>query len=171
MFREARAGIFDLCCIDEVAPGLVSEKREGAELAATFEMGEDFARDAILILERMFTRKLWAEFKERFLRVGGFAVNAADEANQLVPGLAVRVAVFASVNGGELPLFFSRKRLDGLSQAGGEGFQLIGRALSRAGLPEIGTQIQIFHGQAIALADGGLEVFGPGKIVELGEVA
>ena len=42
----------------------MSEKCEGAKLAAIFEMGEDFARDALLILERMFTGKLRAEFEE-----------------------------------------------------------------------------------------------------------
>src|SRR4029077_669431 len=120
------AGILHFCCVDEVAPSLVSKKREGAKLAAPFQMGEDFARDAFLILERMSTGKLRAEFEERFLRVGGFAMNAADETNQLVPGLAVGVAVFAGVNGSELPLLFSGKRLDGLGQARGEGFQLIG---------------------------------------------
>ena len=38
-------------------------------------------------------------------------------------------------------------------------------------MPKIGTQLQVLHTQAIALADGGLEVFGPGKIVELREVS
>jgi len=56
----------------------VSEKREGAELAATFEMDEDFASDAFLILKRMFIRKLRAEFEERFLSVGGFAVERGE---------------------------------------------------------------------------------------------
>jgi len=46
-----------------------------------------------------------------------------------------------------------------------------GRALSRAGLPEIGSQIEIFHAEASAFADGSFEVFGPGKIVKFGEVA
>src|SRR5260370_1071186 len=91
------------------------------------------ASNAFLILKRMFLRKLRAEFEERFPGVSSFAMNAADEANQLVPGLAVRVTILASVNSGELPLVFSGKRIDGLGQAGSEGFQLIGRALSRAG--------------------------------------
>src|SRR5258708_1556406 len=149
----------------------VVKKRKGALCGAIFVMGEDFTGNALLILEHMFTRKLRAEFEERFLGVGGFAMNAADEANQLVPRLAVRVTVLAGVNGGELPLVFSRKRIDSLGQVGGEGFQLIGRALSRAGLPEIGSQIEIFHTEASALADGAFEVFGPGKIVKFGEVA
>src|SRR6266568_3973351 len=168
---EPREAILDLCCLDELAPSLVSEQGEGAKFAAIFKMDEDFASDAFLILKRMFLRKLRAEFEERFLSVGGFAVNAADEANQLVPGLAVRVTVFAGVNSGELPLVFSGKRIDRLGQAGSEGFQLIGRTLSRAGLPEIGTQVEVFHTEASALADGAFEVFGAWKIVELGEVA
>src|SRR5438552_522578 len=171
MFRKTWVRILDLGCFNEVAPSLVSEKREGAELAATFEMDEDFASDAFLILKRMFMRKLRAEFEERFLGVGGFAMNAADEANQLVPGLAVRFTVLAGVNGGELPLFFSGKWFDSLGQVGGEALQLVGRALSRAGLPEIGSQIEIFHAEASAFADGSFEVFGPGKIVKFGEVA
>src|SRR6266481_5228558 len=69
---EPRAAVLDLCCFDEVAPSLVCKKREGAKLAATFEMFEDFARNALLILECLFTRKLWTEFEERFLRAGGF---------------------------------------------------------------------------------------------------
>ncbi len=170
MFGEARASVFYFCRFDELAPSLVREERERAKLSAILEMDEDFAREAFLILERMLMRKLWAEFEERFLGGGGFAVNAADKADQLVPGLAVCVAIFAGVNGGKLPLFFSGKRIDSLGQVGGERFQLIGRALGRAGLPEIGTQIEFFHTEAIALADGGFEVFGPRKIVELGEM-
>src|SRR5260370_13686825 len=104
------------------------------ELASSFEMDGDFARNVFLILKRMFIRKLRAEFEERFPGVGSFAMNAADEANQLVPGLAVRVTILAGVNSGELPLVFSRKRIDSLGQAGSEGFQLIWRAFSRAGL-------------------------------------
>ncbi len=107
VFGKTGPGVFHFCCFDEVAPSLVCEKREGAKLAATFEMVEDFARNALLILECVFTRKLRAEFEERFLRAGGFAVNAADKANQLVPRLAVCVTVLARVNGSELPLFFS----------------------------------------------------------------
>src|SRR5260370_11410537 len=98
-------------------------------------------------------------------------MSAADEANQLVSGLAVRVPILASVNSGEVPLVFSGKRIAGLGQAGSEGFQLIGRALSRAGLPEIGPQVEVFHAEASAFADGAFEVFGPGKIVKFGEVA
>src|SRR5260370_15721241 len=128
VLRETRAGILDLCCFDEVAPSLVSEKREGTELASTFEMDEDFASNAFLILKRMFIRKLRAEFEERFPGVSSFAMNAADEANQFVPGLAVRVNVLASGNSGELPLVFSGKRIDGLGHDGSKGFQLIGRA-------------------------------------------
>src|SRR5260370_1071188 len=142
-----------------------------ALLASTFQMDKDFPSNAFLILKRMFFRKLRAEFEERFPGVSSIAIDAADEANQLVPGLAVRVTILASVNSGELPLVFSGKRIDGLGQAGSEGFQLIGRALSRAGLPEIGTQVEVFHAEASAFADGAFEVFGPGKIVKFGGVA
>src|SRR5258707_15042 len=138
MFREARAGVLDSRCLDELAPNLVSEPREGAKLAAILEMGEDFVRDALLILERMLTRKLRAIFEEGFLRVGGFAMNEADEADQLVPRYAVRVAIFSSVNGGKLPFFIAGKRFDGLGPAGSDGFQLIRRALRRAALAKIG---------------------------------
>jgi len=41
-------------------------------------------------------------------------MNKADEADQLIPGLAMRVSVFAGINGGKLPLIFSGKRLDGM---------------------------------------------------------
>src|SRR5260370_11780827 len=136
MLGEARAVILDLCCLDDGARSLVSERGEGAKLAAIFKMDEDFASDAFLILKRMFLRKLRAEFEERFLSVGGFAVNAADEANQLVPGLAVRGTVFAGVNSGERPLVFSGMRIGRLGQACREGFQRIGRTFSRAGLAE-----------------------------------
>src|SRR5260370_24920681 len=171
MLGEARAGILDLCCLDEVAPSLVSEGGEGAKCAAIFKMDEDFASDAFRTLKLMFLRQLRAEFEERFLSVGGFAVNAADEANQLVPGLAVRVTVFAGVNSGELPLVFSGKRIDRLGQAGSEGFQLIGRTLSRAGLPEIGTQVEVFHTEASALSDAPFEVFASWQVVDLGDRA
>src|SRR5882724_5062375 len=153
-----------------MAPGLVSEQRERAKLSTAFEVREDFASDALLILECMFMGKLRAEFEEGLLRVGSFAMNETDEAGELVPGLAMRAAIFAGVNGGELPLIFSRKGLDGLGQVSGEGFQFIGRTLRCTGLPEIGTQIEIFHTEAIALTDRGFEVFGPGQIMELGQM-
>src|SRR5260370_14697406 len=124
MFGEARASVFYFCRFDELAPSLVREERERAKLSAILEMDEDFAREAFLILERMLMRKLWAEFEERFLGGGGFAVNAADQADQLVPGLAVCVAIFAGVNGGQLPLFFSGKRVDSLVRVVVQDFPL-----------------------------------------------
>ncbi len=37
-------------------------------------------------------------------------------------------------------------------------------------MPEIGTQLEILHAEAIALADGGFEVFGPREIMEFREM-
>src|SRR5260370_22668894 len=118
MFGEARASVFYFCRFDELAPSLVREERERAKLSAILEMDEYFAREAFLILERMLMRKLWAEFYGRFLGGGGFAVNAADKADQLIPGLAVCVAIFAGLNGGEAPLFFSGNHIDIPCQVG-----------------------------------------------------
>src|SRR5260370_15799621 len=118
VFREARASVLYFGCLDEMAPGFVSKKSEGTKLATTLEMGEDLARDALLIFERKLTRKLRAVLEERFLRVRSFAMNEADRTDQLVPGLAVRGAIFAGVNGGQLSLFFSRKRFDRLCHVG-----------------------------------------------------
>ncbi len=38
-------------------------------------------------------------------------------------------------------------------------------------MPEVGSQIEIFHAETIAFADRGFEVFGPRKIVKLRKVA
>ena len=115
VFREARAGVFDLGRIDELAPGFVREKRERAKFAAAFEVSEDFSGDALLILERMLMRKLRAEFEEGFLRVGGLVMNEVDEADELISRLVVGVVVLAGVNGGELPFIFPGEWLNGLS--------------------------------------------------------
>ena len=171
MFGEPRASVLDFRSFDEVAPGLVSKKRERAKLSTIFEMDKDFARDAFLILKRKLRRKFRTVFDERLLRVGGFAMNETHETDQLVPGLPMGVAVFSGVNSGELPLVFSGERFDGLGQISREGFQFIGRALRRARLPEIGANVQILHAEASALTDGSVEVFGPREIVELRKMA
>ena len=101
------------------------EKRERTEFAAIFKMAEDFTSDALLIFKSILSGKLRPVLDEGFQRVGGFAVNEADEADQLVPGLAMRVAVFGGVNGRELPFLFPGEGLDGLRQVGGECFQFV----------------------------------------------
>ena len=102
------------------------QERDGTEPAPIVQMGEDFASDAFLILARDVARKMRAMFDERFLRLCRFAVYETDKADQLIPRLAVRVAVLSGINCRELPLFFPGKRFDGLPQTGGENLQFLG---------------------------------------------
>src|SRR5207249_12317264 len=145
MFSPARVSLIDFRRFDELAPGPVGKECDGTELAAILQMSEDFARDTNLIFVGHVVRKMRTMLDERFLRLGGFAVNETDEADQLVPGLAVRVAVLSSVNCGELPFFLPGKRFDGLPQTGGENLQFLGRALRRTGLPKIRAEFQVLH--------------------------
>src|SRR5213080_914373 len=105
MFSQARVCLIDFRRFDELAPRSVREQRDRTEFATILQMSEDFAGDALLILVGQVVRKMRTMLDERFLRLGGFAVNETDEADQLVPGLAVRVAVLSGVNRGEFPLF------------------------------------------------------------------
>src|SRR5256885_12324992 len=51
-----RSRIVHPCGFHEMIPGFVREKRERTEFAAIFKVAEDFARDALLILDRKSTR-------------------------------------------------------------------------------------------------------------------
>src|SRR5438477_4690247 len=145
MFSQARVCLVDFRRFDELAPGPVCKECDGTELAAIVQMSDDFARDANLIFAGHVVRKMRTMLDERFLRLGGFAVNETDEADQLVPGRAVRVAVLSGVNRGEFPLFLPGKRLDSLPQTGGKNLQFLGRALRGTGLPKIRAEFQVLH--------------------------
>jgi len=83
------------------------------------------------------------------------------------PRLPVHIAVFAGVNCGELPFVFAGERLDRLGESGSESFYFRGRVLRGARLPQVSSQIKIFHAETIALAQAGFEIFRPRKIVKL----
>jgi len=94
-------------------------------------------------------------------------MNAADEADQLVPGLAVCVAVFACVNRSQLPFVLAGKRLDSVRQVDDESLQIVRRTLRSLGLPEIGAKVQILHAKTILFIYGSVELLRARKIVEL----
>src|SRR5262249_21774107 len=50
MFRKARAGAVDSCCVEELAPGFVREQNDQAQFPTALEMPEYFASDMLLIL-------------------------------------------------------------------------------------------------------------------------
>src|SRR6266403_1691421 len=152
---------------EELAPGLVREKCERAQLAACFHMRQDFAGNAFLLSDRRKVGSFRAVLEERLLGVCGFAMNQSHEANELVPRLPVRVAVLAGVNRGEFPLVFAGKRLDRRSQSGRQSFYFSGRVLRSTGLPQVGAQIELVHAETIALAHASLKVLRSRKIVKL----
>src|SRR5258706_571056 len=125
MFGEARVYIVDCGVLYELAPRLVRQKSERTKFAAIFEMTQDFGCNALLILQRGISRNFRAEFDKGFLRVGTFSMNAADEADQLVPRLTVDVSIFSCVNSSQLPLVFAGKRLDRVRQVDDESLQLV----------------------------------------------
>src|SRR6266478_1599836 len=112
MFGKPRVRVIDSGVFYELAPGLVREESERAELTAVFEMTQDFGGNALLIFQRRMARDFRAEFDKGFLCVGSLSMNAAHKADQLVPRLAVDVSIFSGVNSGQLPFVFSGKRLD-----------------------------------------------------------
>src|SRR4029077_1111638 len=79
----------------ELAPGLVREQGQGAQLAAVLEVGEDLACSAFLLFERGTIRSLRAILDERFLGICGFSMNQPHKADELVPRLPVHIAVFS----------------------------------------------------------------------------
>ena len=92
-------------------------------------------------------------------------MNLTDEADQLLPRLAMRAGVFSGIDGGELPFVVAGKRVDGLRQIRDERFELFRGALRSAGLPKIGAKVQVFHAKTVAFADGRIEIFRPRKVV------
>src|SRR5438046_8708642 len=126
MFSQARVCLVDFRRFDELAPGPVCKECDGTELAAIVQMSDDFARDANLIFAGHVVRKMRTMFDEGFLRLGRFAMYDSYEADQLVAGLAVRVAVLSGVNRGEFPLLLPGQRLDSLSHTGAENLTLLG---------------------------------------------
>src|SRR4029077_19070543 len=110
MFGKPRVCVIDGGVLYEVVPRLVREESERAELAAVFEMTQDFGGNALLIFQRRMARDFRAEFDKGFLRVGSLSMNAAHKADQLVPRLAVDISIFSCVNGSQLPLIFAGKR-------------------------------------------------------------
>src|SRR6266700_6182512 len=116
VFGKTRVRVIDFRLVYELAPRLVREERERTKFAAIFEMAQDFACRVFLILERGIAKDLRAKFDKRFLRVCRFAMNAANKADQLVPRLAVDVAILSRVNRCQLPFVPAGKRLDSLCQ-------------------------------------------------------
>src|SRR5438309_6312927 len=114
-------------------------------------MRNNFAGNAFVIFMSGVVSEVGAIFDQGFLGVGCFAVNETDETNQLIPRLAMNVSVLASVDGGEFPFLLPGKRLDGSRQVGSKRFLFVWRPLQIAGLPKIGTQIQVLHAQTISL--------------------
>src|SRR5256885_10758413 len=58
-----RSRIVHPCGFHEMIPGFVREKRERTEFAAIFKVAEDFARDALLIFERMRSEEHTSELQ------------------------------------------------------------------------------------------------------------
>ncbi len=98
-------------------------------------------------------------------------MNQPHKTDELIPGLPVHVAIPPGINRGEFPFVFTGKRLDRLNQSGSQSFYFSGRALRGAGFPQVGTQIEFFHAETIALAHTGFKVFRSRKIVKLRKVA
>src|SRR5262249_36947017 len=120
MFRKARAGAVDFCCVEELAPGFVREQSDRAQFAAVFKMPKDFSGDVLLILCHCDTGSFRAVFHERFLRVRGLAMNEPHETNQLIPRLAMHVAIPTGINGGQFPFVLAGQRINGLRKSSGE---------------------------------------------------
>src|SRR5260370_40719159 len=116
VFGKTRVCVIDFRLLYELAPRLVREERERTKFAAIFEMAQDFACRVFLILERGIAKDLRAKFDKRFLRVCSFAMNAANKADQLVPRLAVYVAILSCVNRSPLPFGPAVRTLDRFRQ-------------------------------------------------------
>src|ERR1700722_181883 len=119
MFGQPRTRPVHLRLFEKLTPSLMRKQRNRTQLAAFFEVREDFAGDTLLFFDGGRTVALGAVFDERFLRVCGFAMNQPHGANELIPGLAVHVTIFAGVHRGEFPFVIAGKRFDCLNNSSG----------------------------------------------------
>src|SRR5712692_6010401 len=167
MLGTMRARVVHFRLFQELAPRLVREQRESAQLAAALKMREDFAGNVFLLFERRISGSLRSVLDERFLGICSFTMNQPHETDELVPGLPVHITISARVNRSEFPFIFAGKRLDGLNQGRGQRLYFSGRTLRRDGLPQVGAHVEIFVPEPIPLADAGFKVFRSRKIVKL----
>src|SRR5260370_5884030 len=136
---RARGGHFRW--FQELAPRLVREQRESAQLAAALKMREDFAGNVFLLFERRISGGLRSVLDERFFGICGFTMNQPHETDELVPGLPVHVTIPACVNRGEFPLVCAGKRLDDLNPSSSHPLYFPARAVGRAVLPQVPAPI------------------------------
>src|SRR5712671_4125887 len=111
MLGKTWARVVRFRLFQELAPGLVCEQRESAQLAAAFKMPKDCAGNAFLLFDRGIFSSLGAVLHERFLGICSFTMNQPHEADELVPRLPVHITIPARVNRGKFPFVFAGKRL------------------------------------------------------------
>ena len=118
MFWNACAGFVLFTFVDSIHwPHVlcVNNVTDEPELAAILQMSEDFAERCAPDLQGLYC---WtAEDRIERKTLGRWLLRGEtrpDETDQLIPGLAMRVAVLAGVNGGEFPLFLAGERRNGL---------------------------------------------------------
>src|SRR5260370_25295885 len=98
-------------------------------------MRQDFTRDAFLFFNPRIAGSLRPVLDDRFLRIRGLAMYQPHEADELVPGLSVRVAVLAGVNRGQFPLVFAGEWLARLPPSRSPSLYLPRRTLRSARPP------------------------------------
>src|SRR5260370_26426256 len=100
-------------------------------------MRQNLTRDAFLFFNPRIAGSLRPVLDDRFLRIRGLAMHQPHEADELVPGLSVRVAVLAGVNRGQFPLVFAGEWLDPLPPSRRQPLYLPRPTLPTARPPEI----------------------------------
>src|SRR6267378_1530691 len=171
MLGISRLRVVYLCRFDELAPRLMREERERAQLSAGLKVCKNFTRNPLLVLITRIITNLRAVLNERLLRIGRIAVDQPDKLNQLIPRFPVSASILPRVNRLQLPLFLPGQRLNCLRQTRRQSLQLLRAAFRNAAFPQIRTQLQFFHAQPVSFVERSFELLRPRQIVKFWQVS
>src|SRR3981081_1432414 len=97
--------------IDERFPSTMREKGEESRSSVLFKVSKNFRGNPLLIFKRMRKRWLRGKLQQELLNSCRFCVDRANGMEKLIPRVTVPSAIFAGVDGIELPLLLAEKRL------------------------------------------------------------
>src|SRR5579862_9508726 len=94
------------------------EKSEESRPSVPFKVSKNFRGNPLLIFKRMCERGFRGKLQQCFLNSCRFCVGGTNGMEKLIPWVTVGSAIFAGIDGVELPLFLAEKRLDSASKLG-----------------------------------------------------
>src|ERR1700730_3347763 len=152
--------------IDERFPSTMREKSEESRPSVLFKVGKNFRGNPLLIFKRMCRRGLLGKLQQDLLNSCRFCVDRADGMEKLIPRVTVRSAIFASVDGVELPLLLAEKRLDSGNKLVRQSFNAL-RIQGGVWPPKLRSNAQVLLMESFALHQSGTKIL---RVGDLGRV-